>query len=202
VAFCAVNWAFINNGCVHGIQRSDTTIKHCGGQRCFVQDTVAVLALSKAFAVLAALAMAVALAFLLSPENPRETSRQTVQSQRTVEYVLPLAPPSRSATKRPCQQAPSPPVQDLSAGIIMMTAVAGALAYFGWWTKAGVAVAVGLAMIVLAGTLPAHGTLILFAGLGVFALAATTTGIQVTEAEVIGAIRDHFHADTVTLLVA
>ena len=84
----------------------------------------------------------------------------------------------------------------------MMTAVAGALAYFGWWTKAGVAVAVGLAMIVLAGTLPAHGTLILFAGLGVFALAATTTGIQVTEAEVIGAIRDHFHADTVTLLVA
>ncbi len=58
------------------------------------------------------------------------------------------------------------------AGILMMTVVAGALAYFGWWTKAGVAVAVGLAMIVLAGTLPAHGTLILLAGLGVFALAA------------------------------
>ena len=54
----------------------------------------------------------------------------------------------------------------------MMTAVAGALAYFGWWTKAGVAVPVGLAMIVLAGTLSAHGTLILLAGLGVFALAA------------------------------
>ena len=58
------------------------------------------------------------------------------------------------------------------AGIIMMTVVAGVLAYFGWWTKAGVAVAVGVAMIVLASALPSHGTLILLAGLGVFAVAA------------------------------
>jgi hypothetical protein len=58
------------------------------------------------------------------------------------------------------------------AGILMMTLVAGALFYFGWWTKAAVAVAVGLGMIVLAQTLPEHGSLILFGGLGVFGLVA------------------------------
>jgi hypothetical protein len=58
------------------------------------------------------------------------------------------------------------------AGLVMMTLVAGVLVYFGWWTKAGVAVGVGIGMIVLAQTLPDHGTLILFGGLGVFALAA------------------------------
>jgi Transposase len=58
------------------------------------------------------------------------------------------------------------------AGIAMMTIVAGLLAYFGWWTKAGVAVAIGVGMIVLAQTLPTHGTLILFGGLVVFALVA------------------------------
>jgi hypothetical protein len=58
------------------------------------------------------------------------------------------------------------------AGIGMMTIVAGALVYFGWWTKAAVAVAVGLGMVVLAETLPDHGTLVLFGGLGVFTLAA------------------------------
>ena len=54
----------------------------------------------------------------------------------------------------------------------MMTVVAGVLLYFGWWTKAGVAIAVGLGMIVLAQTLPDYGTLILFGGLGVFGLVA------------------------------
>jgi hypothetical protein len=58
------------------------------------------------------------------------------------------------------------------AGIAMMTVVAGALAYFGWWTKAGLAVVVGLAMIVLAASLPDHGTLVLLGGVGVFGLAA------------------------------
>ena len=58
------------------------------------------------------------------------------------------------------------------ACIVMMTLVAGALAYFGWWTKAAVAVAVGLGMIVLAQTLPEHGTFILLGGLAVFAVAA------------------------------
>ena len=58
------------------------------------------------------------------------------------------------------------------AGIAMMTLVAGVLVYFGWWTKAAVAMAVGLAMVVLAQTLPDHGTMILFGGLAVFAVAA------------------------------
>ena len=58
------------------------------------------------------------------------------------------------------------------AGIVMMTLVAGVLIYFGWWTKAGVAAAVGLAMIVLAQALPDRGTLILLGGVGVFSVAA------------------------------
>jgi hypothetical protein len=58
------------------------------------------------------------------------------------------------------------------AGIAMMTLVAGVLIYFGWWTKAAVAVGVGLAMVVLAQTLPDHGTVILLGGLGVFGLVA------------------------------
>jgi hypothetical protein len=58
------------------------------------------------------------------------------------------------------------------AGIVMMTLVAGALAYFGWWTKAAVAVGVGIGMIVLGQTLPDHGGLILVGGLGLFAVVA------------------------------
>jgi hypothetical protein len=46
------------------------------------------------------------------------------------------------------------------------------LAYFGWWTKAALALGVGLGMIVLAATLPDHGTLILLGGLGVFSASA------------------------------
>ena len=42
------------------------------------------------------------------------------------------------------------------AGIAMMTLVAGVLVYFGWWTKAAVAIGVGLEMIVTAQTLPDH----------------------------------------------
>jgi hypothetical protein len=58
------------------------------------------------------------------------------------------------------------------AGIAMMTLVAGAFVYFGWWTKAALAVGVGLGMIILAQTLPDCGGTILFGGIGVFALAA------------------------------
>ena len=58
------------------------------------------------------------------------------------------------------------------AGFAMMTVVAGVLAYLGWWTKAAIAVAVGVGMVVLAEALPGHGAIILVAGLGVFALAA------------------------------
>ena len=58
------------------------------------------------------------------------------------------------------------------AGIAMMTVVAGVLVYFGWWTKAALAVGVGVGMIVLAETLPEHGTFILLGGVAVFAVAA------------------------------
>ena len=58
------------------------------------------------------------------------------------------------------------------AGIAMMTVVAGVLAYFGWWTKAAIAVGVGVGMVVLAEALPGHGAVILLGGLGVFAVAA------------------------------
>ena len=58
------------------------------------------------------------------------------------------------------------------AGIAMMTLVAGVLIYFGWWTKAALAVVVGLGMVVLAATLPNHGTPILLGGIAVFAMAA------------------------------
>jgi hypothetical protein len=58
------------------------------------------------------------------------------------------------------------------AGIAMTTIVAGALGYFGWWTKAALAVVVGVGMIVIAATLPDHGSMILLGGFGVFGLAA------------------------------
>jgi hypothetical protein len=58
------------------------------------------------------------------------------------------------------------------AGVVMMTLVAGALLYFGWWTKAALAAAVGLTMIVLAQTLPDQGAVILLGGLGVFGVVA------------------------------
>jgi hypothetical protein len=50
----------------------------------------------------------------------------------------------------------------------MMTLVTGALLYFGWWTKAAVALAVGIAMVVLAQALPDHGPVILLDGIAVF----------------------------------
>jgi hypothetical protein len=58
------------------------------------------------------------------------------------------------------------------AGIAMITLVAGALIYFGWWTKAALAAGIGLGMIVLAHTLPEHGAMIFAGGMITFALAA------------------------------
>jgi hypothetical protein len=151
-------------------------------------------------------------------ENPKEPSQQVVQSEQTVEYVLPpgtvFPPPqavagvrvdtNQSAAWRECAVLERPvPVRMVTkdrtetriggaqrdtarewasraanlrpviwAGILMMTLVAGGLAYFGWWTKAAVAVAVGIGMIVLGQTLPDYGGLILVGGLGVFAVTA------------------------------
>ena len=58
------------------------------------------------------------------------------------------------------------------AGIGMMTLMAAALLYFGWWTKAALSVAVGASMVVLAQTLPEHGAVILLGGIGIFGLIA------------------------------
>src|SRR5206468_2925106 len=129
-------------------------------------------------------------------------SRQTVQSEQTIEYVLPpgsavevggpgLQPISATAeqtagatggrTQAHIILEKAMPVRVLAkdrtetsigaaqtdtarewaakaasmqpvmwAGLIMLTIVAGLLAYFGWWTKAALAVGVGLGMIVLA----------------------------------------------------
>ncbi|MFO0734140.1 MAG: hypothetical protein U0361_24885 [Nitrospiraceae bacterium] len=41
-----------------------------------------------------------------------------------------------------------------------------------WWTKAALAIGVGAGMVVLAQTLPEHGTAILLGGIGVFGAAA------------------------------
>jgi hypothetical protein len=54
------------------------------------------------------------------------------------------------------------------AGIVMMTLVTGVLLYCGWWTKAAVALAVGIGMVVLAQALPDHGPVILLGGIAVF----------------------------------
>jgi hypothetical protein len=177
---------------------------------------------------------------LAQSDNPKEPSTQSVQSEQTVEYILPpgtcLSLPSAPACLQQPSLSPSfegegqgraqfssitpgsptqprPPAfavvqkampvkmvlkdhtetsiggaqRDVArewarkaanmqpvmwAGIIMMTVVAGILLYFGWWTKAALAIAVGVGMVVVAQTLPDHGTLILLTGLGVFGLAA------------------------------
>jgi hypothetical protein len=170
-------------------------------------------------------------AVLTQSDNPKDPSRQTVQSEQTIEYVLPpgaaislgsagrsdlpetgacvstarggrgssLFPgstavvvldkpvPVRLVTKDRTETSVGGAQKDMVrewagraanmqpvmwAGIAMMTLVAGVLAYFGWWTKAAMAVGVGLGMIVLAQTLPDHGAAIVLGGLGVFGVAA------------------------------
>jgi hypothetical protein len=54
----------------------------------------------------------------------------------------------------------------------MLIIMAGAFAYFGWWTKAGLAVAVGVSMIILAQEVPDHGLLIVGGGLALFTILA------------------------------
>jgi hypothetical protein len=166
---------------------------------------------------------------LAQPENPNQPSRQMVQSEQTVEYILPAgtaialgagrselgdrvedrlsrtpdsglpssAPPAvailasptpvRCVTKDRTETSIGGAQKDTArewaakaasvqpvmwAGIAMMTVVAGVLVYFGWWTKAALALGIGVGMILLAQTLPAYGTAILLGGLGVFGLAA------------------------------
>jgi len=262
-------WTFFNNGCLHGVHHSEVVVVKSRPRESLAVDSVGVFTISRPVVIIAALVVATVLAFCLSacttptaqkggqaktsfarpgrtnlamvsqPENPKEPTRQTVQSQQTMEYVLPpgttlslgdpasqpepaagepkqrRSPPGKSAsqpgTYDPFSAAPSPvavlgkpmPVRisasdrtetsigaaqkDIArewaaraaslqpvmwAGIVMMTIVAGILIYFGWWTKAALAVVIGGAMIALAQSLPEQGTPILLSGLGLFALAA------------------------------
>jgi hypothetical protein len=269
-------WVIFNNGCVHGVQHSELVVVRSVPHRSVIQDSVSVFTISKTFSVLAALAVGTALVLLLmgcalpggqkggsastllsrpghtrearlsQSDNPREPSRQSVQSEQAIEYVLPAGSevvlgdggfladrrlelgdwgrqvlnsrvgaagslpaggraqtpssylqtssariaqpmPVRCVTKDRTETTIGAAQKDtvrewagkaaqmrpvLWAGLVMMTLVAGILVYFGWWTKAGLAAAIGLGMIVLAQALPGHGTLIVFGGLGVFALLA------------------------------
>jgi hypothetical protein len=112
-------WVLFNNGCIHGIQHSELLVVRSVPHRSVVQDSVAVFTVSKTFSFIAALTMIVMLLLLLTgcsvprpqkgggatstvsrpghtnsttltqSENPKEPSRQTVQSEQTIEYVLP-----------------------------------------------------------------------------------------------------------------
>jgi hypothetical protein len=112
-------WVLFNNGCIHGIQHSELLVVRSVPGLSVVQDSVAVFTVSKTFSVIAALGVVVMLLLLLTgcsvprpqkgggatstlsrpghtnsttltqSENPKEPSRQTVQSEQTIEYVLP-----------------------------------------------------------------------------------------------------------------
>jgi hypothetical protein len=115
----ARRWVLFNNGCIHGIQHSELLVVRRVPHRSVVQDSVAVFTVSKTFSFIAALTMVVMLLLLLTgcsvprpqkgggatstvtrpghtnsttltqSENPKEPSRQTVQSEQMIEYVLP-----------------------------------------------------------------------------------------------------------------
>ena len=237
-------WVVFSNGSVHGVQHSELVMFRRLPNRSMLRSSVSIFTVSRAFGIVAGLGMLIVVLLLLAgcqmpraqkggratttinhaghsntstldqSENPKEPSRQTVQSEQTMEYVLPPgsaiqlpalapAPGSTGLSAGPCvamlrQAVPVRLVaKDRSetsiggaqkdalrewagkaanmqpvmwAGIVMMTLIAGVLIYFGWWTKAAMAAAVGIAMVVLAQTLPDHGSAILLGGLGVFAL--------------------------------
>jgi hypothetical protein len=123
-------WVIFNNGCIHGVQHSELVVVRSVPHRSVIQDSVAVFTISKAFGVLAALAALTVLVLVLTgcslpggqqggtavslvsrpghttdvrlaqSQNPKEPSRQTVQSEQTVEYVLPLPARARFVCRR------------------------------------------------------------------------------------------------------
>lgn len=72
-------------------------------------------------------------------------------------------------------------------GILLLLG-AGALAYFGWWTKAAIAGAVGVGMIVVAAVLPGHEAAILAVG-GVIVAVALPTILYVYHKGVLDHVR-------------
>src|ERR1051326_8649244 len=258
-------WLVFNNGCIHGVQHSELVVVRSSPNRSIVHDSVAVFTISKTFTFITVLAVVTALVLLLAgcqvpraqkggsastiirragqtntvtltqSDNPKEPSQQKVQSEQTIEYVLPAGTAVGLSLEEPRgvdrtskleervsrtpnsdllspYPAPRTPNSDLLSansyllsrpmpvkhvikdrtetqiggaqkdtlrewaakaramqpvmwtGVGMMTVVAGVLVYFGWWTKAAVAIMIGLAMVALAGTLPDHGTMILLGG--------------------------------------
>jgi hypothetical protein len=260
-------WLSFSDGCIHGIRHSEVVVVRSRPHRSLVRSSVSVFTVSRALAWVATLAAGALLLLLFfaceaphaqrggesltritrpghtnavrvsQSENPKEPTRQTVESEQTLEYVLPPGtcitfPDGRGGlfetansnlgTQAAAAAGPANPTllnRELSVpgailrqpvpvkcttkdrtetsiggaqkdlvrewagkaanmqpvmwvGIVMMTVIAGILVYFGWWTKAAVAVAVGLMMIVLAQTLPGHGGTIAVGGLAVFGGAA------------------------------
>jgi hypothetical protein len=256
-------WLRCSNHWIHGVRRAELVLVKTRPSRSIERSSVSIFSIPRPVAIIAGLAGLILLLLLVAcqtavrqqgghartmisrpgqsnaaalaqSENPKEPSSQTVQSEQTVEYILPAgtplewpsangqlvnrgdsaadsqgragresagpagipagAPailnrpiPLRMVTKDRTETRIGGAQKDalgewagkaarlqpvLWAGIAMMTLVAGVLIYFGWWTKAAVAMGVGAGMIVLAETLPEHGALILFGGLGVFSLAA------------------------------
>ena len=112
-------WVLFNNGCIHGIQHAELVMVRSVPHRSLVQNSVAVFTISRSFGFIAALSVLVVLMLLIGgcgipaaqkggratstisrpghtnavtlsqSENPKEPSRQTVQSEQTIEYVLP-----------------------------------------------------------------------------------------------------------------
>src|ERR1051325_3286671 len=112
-------WVVFNNGCIHGIQRSEMVMIRTIPKQSIVHDTVAVFTLTKTFSAILTLGFITALVLLLAgcqmaapqrggsatavisrpghtnvvtltqSQNPKEPSRQTVQSEQTIEYVIP-----------------------------------------------------------------------------------------------------------------
>src|ERR1051326_8475279 len=112
-------WLVFNNGCIHGVQHSELVVVRSSPNRSLVHDSVAVFTISKTFTFITALAVVTALVLLLAgcqmpraqkggsaatiisraghtnkvtlaqSDNPKEPSQQKVQSEQTIEYVLP-----------------------------------------------------------------------------------------------------------------
>src|ERR1051326_6993233 len=112
-------WLVFNNGCIHGVQHSELVVVRSSPNRSIVHDSVAVFTISKTFTFITVLAVVTALVLLLAgcqvpraqkggsastiirragqtntvtltqSDNPKEPSQQKVQSEQTIEYVLP-----------------------------------------------------------------------------------------------------------------
>src|SRR5512133_1498463 len=117
-------WMLFSNGCVHGIRHSEFVLLRTRPGRSVVRSSVSVWSVPRISGLLAGAGIALLLLFLLAAcqvprplrggeataainrpghtnlvkltqsDNPREPSRQTVQSEQTTEYMLPPGAPA------------------------------------------------------------------------------------------------------------